>query len=322
MDYVTITCDDRTFKTKRKTIGNILFGPIPLDGHIYLDSDPDYFEEILEDLRVSSDIILNTLDFFRFKDTVKDIRRANVILDVGGKIFYTTKETLNRCKYFATLFDWNEKHLNSFTCSQPIFIDQEPTKFRKIINHLRNIDPDPGPYADFYQVNKLQFVYKDLDNNSPITIRSTKQMTEDYLSKDDKDDKKNKEKNEKHSADYNYHHVVQYARSRSMRKEEYNKYNDHYFYPTISRKEKQYGTTRREVHHITLLPKKNGYYNYISNLQLITNTGIKKISIDTGGQLLLICDASNPYMITNIQNLPDLVKCPMTLYTLEVVLTR
>jgi hypothetical protein len=242
---------------------------------------------------------------------------------VGGKIFYTTKETLNRCKYFATLFDWNEKHLNSFTHSQPIFIDQEPTKFRKIINHLRNIDPDPGPYADFYQINKLQFIYKNLDNNSPIIIKSTKQMADDDLSRNDineEEEKNTKEMNEKYKVDFRYRQMVEYARSRNMRKKEYhNKYND--LFPTTIRKEKQYLLTR-EVHNITLRPKQM-HYNYISNLQLITNTGIKKISIRIGSQLLLKCDASNPYMITNIQKyLPDLLKCPWTHYEIEVVLTR
>lgn len=105
MDLISITCDDRTFKTKRKTINN-LFGTLPPNqSHINLDTDPDYFEEILEELRESSGAILNITEYLDLRYNVRQIREANLELDVGGKRFYTRKETLCRSNYFATMFE-------------------------------------------------------------------------------------------------------------------------------------------------------------------------------------------------------------------------
>ena len=77
-------------------------------------------------------------------------------LNVGGTLFTTTLDTLNKSGYFSTMFNgaWKEK------LNETIFIDRSPKGFQHILDFLR--DPQyviPFRYKyelEFYQVN-----YKD-----------------------------------------------------------------------------------------------------------------------------------------------------------------
>lgn len=75
-----------------------------------------------------------------------------IILDVGGSLFKTTKETLCKSAYFETLLSENWEGSNS----EPIFIDQSPKLFKHVLCFLR--DPKyryPTKYQyllDFYLI--------------------------------------------------------------------------------------------------------------------------------------------------------------------------
>lgn len=328
MEYVYITCDDRTFKTKRETIGNILFGPIPLDGHLYLDTDPDYFEEILEELRVSSTNILYSLDFFQFKEKHQNIQLADIILDIGGKIFHTRKDTLNKSLYFATLFNWNKQYRNNLDISQQsYFIDQEPTKFRKIINYLRNIDPDPGPYADYYLIDKKpkKLIISNQshhNNKSPIIIKDEGEMIEEEKKRNVKMNYENK-KQTKDIERYNNDQIFRANCYFDILKKKRGNDNLNIFVANTS--EKKFVFCEKHIDRHTI--KIKHHICYINNLQFTTNTGIRNIQIDfyAGSQLYnkSALDAINPYMIKNITNIPKLHQHPYSDGTIiEVTLTR
>lgn len=80
---------------------------------------------------------------------------ATVTLNVGGKIFITTKDTLNRSAYFAALLS----HKWSETCDKPIFIDRSPTGFKHVLDFLRdNQYRVPAKYE--YELIYYQIEYK------------------------------------------------------------------------------------------------------------------------------------------------------------------
>ena len=153
MEPIFIRCDDRIFKTRRRTISEI-FGDISDDQtEIRLDIDPDDFLPILEDLRENFELLSTSTEFV---NKIKEITISDVNLDVGGKIFTTSKKTLCKSDFFKASFtNWNQ----SIT-----FIDRDPTKFSQLINYLRGTNDDPGPYADFYLVPKPVQTIEDISN--------------------------------------------------------------------------------------------------------------------------------------------------------------
>ena len=60
-----------------------------------------------------------------------------IYLDVGGKIFRTTKSTLFTIPYFQAMDRFNGIVGSK---SEPLFIDRDPKFFRHILNFARNPD--------------------------------------------------------------------------------------------------------------------------------------------------------------------------------------
>ena len=65
---------------------------------------------------------------------LKKVMSHHVILNVGGKLFETTSDTLIKSKYFVTRLngDWNEKEI--------MFVDRNPNAFEDILNYMRDIN--------------------------------------------------------------------------------------------------------------------------------------------------------------------------------------
>ena len=77
----------------------------------------------------------------------------SISLNVGGTLFTTTLDTLNKSGYFSTMFSgaWKER------LNETIFIDRSPKGFQHVLDFLR--DPQyevPARYKyelEFYKVN-------------------------------------------------------------------------------------------------------------------------------------------------------------------------
>ena len=69
-------------------------------------------------------------------------------LDIGGKIFKTTYNTLIKSEYFKMMFDQFGQNFD-----EPIFIDRSPELFRHVLDYLRD---DNYPYPKIYE-SELKF---------------------------------------------------------------------------------------------------------------------------------------------------------------------
>ncbi|KAH7713852.1 BTB/POZ domain-containing protein KCTD17 [Aphelenchoides avenae] len=62
-----------------------------------------------------------------------------VRLNVGGRIFVTTKQTLSRSPFLARLFEADDRMPDAMIGSfPPHFIDRDPDRFTKVLNYLRD----------------------------------------------------------------------------------------------------------------------------------------------------------------------------------------
>lgn len=61
-----------------------------------------------------------------------------ISLNVGGKIFTTTKTTLNFIPYFKSLFDFSQSSQSIDTNLNEIFVDSDPSVFKHVLRWARN----------------------------------------------------------------------------------------------------------------------------------------------------------------------------------------
>jgi hypothetical protein len=193
------------------------------------------------------------------------------------------------------MFEWNEKYLLSHP-NQPMFIDREPDKFRKILNYLRNIDSDPGLYAEFYQIKRSSIRYH-TNNEYKLPAKRESlpiQIQDQPIEIDDEDN------------------IKRLHFQMSCRLDKWT-INNKFRYSTVSKE------TKKE--HTIYLDYKLARF-YLCNLRFITNTGIKSISLSLNNNYIYVDDARNSNMLKNLQNLPHLYVYPWAQYKVEVELTR
>lgn len=106
-------------------------------------------EEVREGFRGKS----NSLGFRKQMDN------QQVTLNVGGTIFQTSKEILQRSDFFRSMF---EDHILDVG---PIFIDRSPHIFKHVLSYLWDPDyPYPKKYKKelkYYQINKNEVKFYD-----------------------------------------------------------------------------------------------------------------------------------------------------------------
>jgi hypothetical protein len=68
-------------------------------------------------------------------DSKKETLSRRVHINVGGRIFITTENTLRRSGYFAVLLEDKTFGANP---NDPIFIDRDPDAFSQVLNCMRN----------------------------------------------------------------------------------------------------------------------------------------------------------------------------------------
>lgn len=128
----------------------------------YLRNDDTYVMK-QESIQTLNRVINNMSEYIYNKDDIINI-------DVGGKIFRTTKKTLCNCTYFNAMF-------NRFNNdSQDIFIDRSPEAFKHILSFLRNnsyiIDDKYSHDIIFFGINEIDF---DIDNNNKTNMQITQE---------------------------------------------------------------------------------------------------------------------------------------------------
>ena len=175
-----------------------------IDGAYFIDRDPRYFGIILNYLRcrqlilepdsnVSLDSIKVEASFFGLTSLEEEIvekiteseqsRTADgdeFLLNVGGEIFVTTKETL--CKFQSRLSNLVEgKCRQQFDKNGVLFLDEDPKDFAHILRALRNSHPSQTqnvPTAvpkesidnilslrDNLEIREIKFGYREQSNN-------------------------------------------------------------------------------------------------------------------------------------------------------------
>lgn len=93
-----------------------------------------------------------------------------VLLDVGGKIFKTTRSTLSHATYFTSLFErWQYKP------DEPYFIDRDEEGFKHVLRYLRDNNYDiPKEYhyeLEFYGIN---YVEKEIEEEKTVVSELSK----------------------------------------------------------------------------------------------------------------------------------------------------
>lgn len=75
-----------------------------------------------------------------------------VVLNVGGNLFETTRETLLARDSFFSGLDFCDE-------SSPIFVDRDPTHFRQILNYMRNTLIIPSRLDDLLELRAEAMFY-------------------------------------------------------------------------------------------------------------------------------------------------------------------
>jgi len=215
---VTLNVGGTKFETTRQTLltdpGSMLakmFDPVsPLqpgvmrDGAYFIDRDPKYFGIILNYLRcrqlilepdchVSLESIKLEASYFGLRsleeeivDKISECEKleqsggAEFMLNVGGEIFVTTKETL--CKYNSRLSQLVEGRCpQQFDKNGVLFLDEDPKDFAHILRALRNSHPSQTQNVptsvpkesidnilslrDNLEIREIKFGYREQSNN-------------------------------------------------------------------------------------------------------------------------------------------------------------
>jgi len=213
-DIVTLNVGGEKFETTRQTLLNDpssmlakMFDPVsPLqpgvlrDGAYFIDRDPTYFRVILNYLRSGQLIVDGSAPIEAIKteasyfglvdleeqvnqkttDTEKDKSEPSdtdeFLLNVGGEVFVTTKETL--CKYKNSRLS----NLVEGKCKQQydrngiLFLDEDPKDFAYILRALRNSPNVPTSVPkehidnilnlrDNLEIREIKFGYREQSNS-------------------------------------------------------------------------------------------------------------------------------------------------------------
>jgi len=214
-DVVTLNVGGEKFETTRQTLMNDpssmlakMFDPIsPLqpgvlrDGAYFIDRDPSYFRIILNYLRSGQLIVdSNSLpleavkieaSYFGLVGLEEEVNQKisesekseneqsnndEFLLNVGGEVFVTTKETL--CKYqnsrLSNLVEGRCKQ--QFDRNGILFLDEDPKDFAYILRALRNSPNVPTSVPkehidnilnlrDNLEIREIKFGYREQSNS-------------------------------------------------------------------------------------------------------------------------------------------------------------
>jgi len=211
---VTLNVGGTQFVTTRQTLLNDptsmlakMFDPVsPLqpgvmrDGAYFIDRDPNYFRVVLNYLRcgqlvIDSEIPLEAIkceaSYFGLvnleeelnerirleEDKSEDISvRDEFLLNVGGEIFVTTKETLCRYKNSRLSNLVEGKCRQHFDKNGILFLDEDPKDFAYILRALRNSPNVPTSVPrehidnilnlrDNLEIREIKFGYREQSNS-------------------------------------------------------------------------------------------------------------------------------------------------------------
>jgi len=141
---IYISNGEKQIATRYETINQLKYFTLWLEKYqnsgtqenpIFIDQDTDVFNHIIEYLRNGDQYnlpltIIETLNNLVEYDE-ELVKQIEIIeLNVGGKIFKTTKNTLCKSPYFDALFNRFDGKLG--------FIDRDPDNFKYILSYLRN----------------------------------------------------------------------------------------------------------------------------------------------------------------------------------------
>lgn len=216
-DVVTLNVGGEKFETTRQTLLNDpssmlakMFDPVsPLqpgvlrDGAYFIDRDPTYFRVILNYLRsgqlivdgsVPIEAVKTEASYFGLVDLEEQVNQKTIesdksepsdndefLLNVGGEVFVTTKETL--CKYKNSRLS----NLVEGKCKQQydrngiLFLDEDPKDFAYILRALRNSPNVPTSVPkehidnilnlrDNLEIREIKFGYREQSNSSSPSI--------------------------------------------------------------------------------------------------------------------------------------------------------
>ena len=189
-----------------KKLSVFSFSGVMRDGAYFIDRDPKYFGIILNYLRcrqlilepdchVSLESIKLEASYFGLRSLEEEIvdkisesekleksgnSGAEFMLNVGGEIFVTTKETL--CKYNSRLSQLVEGRCpQQFDKNGVLFLDEDPKDFAHILRALRNSQPSQTQNVptsvpkesidnilslrDNLEIREIKFGYREQSNN-------------------------------------------------------------------------------------------------------------------------------------------------------------
>lgn len=211
---VTLNVGGTKFETTRQTLLNDprsmlakMFDPVsPLqpgvmrDGAYFIDRDPNYFRIVLNYLRsgqliIDSSISLEAIkleaSYFglvgleeevndRLRDSEESLEDRTVndefLLNVGGEIFVTTRETLCRYKNSRLSNLVEGKCKQQFDKNGILFLDEDPKDFAYILRALRNSPNVPTSVPkehidnilnlrDNLEIREIKFGYREQSNS-------------------------------------------------------------------------------------------------------------------------------------------------------------
>ena len=187
-------------RSKSSKVENFLFPGILRDGAYFIDRDPKYFRIILNYLRSGQFILENSIPIEAIKteasyfglvgleeivnqklaETERSEKDSSdndeFLLNVGGEVFVTTKETLCRYKGSRLSNLVEGKCKQQFDRNGILFLDEDPKDFAYILRALRNSPNVPTSVPkehidnilnlrDNLEIREIKFGYREQSNS-------------------------------------------------------------------------------------------------------------------------------------------------------------